>query len=199
MTVEKTPLYGCVLIGGKSSRMGRPKHLIERDGVSWLEHSVVLLETFVDRVFISGDGELPGKLCDYPRIEDVKGIDGPISGFLAALRSDLTASWLFMACDMPLAQPEAVQWLVEKFNTTDSFGVVPKNPVTGRLEPLFACYRQEAVDIFSRLADAGRFSVTRVADSDQIATPYIPEHLVNGWANINYQKELEEIDGIGTK
>lgn len=176
--------------------MGRPKHLIEHDGITWLERSVLLLENFVDGVCFSGSGEIPEKLSSYERVEDVEGVDGPLSGFLAALQSDPSASWLFMACDMPLAQKAAVQWLIEQFETTDCLGVVPRNPATEKLEPLFACYRQQAVEIFSVLAGAGKFSVTGVADSNRIATPYIPAELVSGWANINYQKELDRINGI---
>ena len=40
----KTPVFGCVLIGGASSRMGKAKHLLSRNGGTWLEHTVELLQ-----------------------------------------------------------------------------------------------------------------------------------------------------------
>ncbi|HBT96513.1 MAG TPA: hypothetical protein DEB25_02130, partial [Desulfobulbaceae bacterium] len=41
---SKPPLWGCLLIGGKSSRMGRPKHLLPlADGSLWLERAAALL------------------------------------------------------------------------------------------------------------------------------------------------------------
>ena len=36
-TITPAPLLACVLIGGKSSRMGQPKHLLNQAGCSWLE------------------------------------------------------------------------------------------------------------------------------------------------------------------
>ena len=40
MPADNGPVWGCVLIGGRSRRMGRPKHLIEAGGCSWLERTV---------------------------------------------------------------------------------------------------------------------------------------------------------------
>jgi len=36
----KAPVFGFVLIGGKSSRMGKPKHEIIENGKSWL-HKII--------------------------------------------------------------------------------------------------------------------------------------------------------------
>ena len=41
---DKTPVFGCVLIGGKSRRMGYPKHLIQKNGKPWIQRTVELLE-----------------------------------------------------------------------------------------------------------------------------------------------------------
>ncbi len=51
--MSEVPVYGLVLSGGKSKRMGRDKALLERDGQSQLAFIVALLEPQVERVFVS--------------------------------------------------------------------------------------------------------------------------------------------------
>ena len=85
-TSTPTPLLACVLIGGKSSRMGQPKHLLNQAGHSWLERIVRTLSPFVDEVFLAGSGQVPAALTRLTRLSDVNGVQGPLAGILAALR-----------------------------------------------------------------------------------------------------------------
>ena len=62
MPADNGPVWGCVLIGGRSRRMGRPKHLIEAGGCSWLERTVTLLGHCVEQVVIAGPGDVPATL-----------------------------------------------------------------------------------------------------------------------------------------
>ena len=52
----KTPVFGCVLIGGKSTRMGRPKHLITAGRKTWLQRAVERLQDVCGRVAV-GPGQ----------------------------------------------------------------------------------------------------------------------------------------------
>ena len=66
-------LYACILIGGKSTRMGRPKHLIRIDGLTLIERLEKTLRPFVRRVYISGAGRLPHALRHLPRLRPRRG------------------------------------------------------------------------------------------------------------------------------
>lgn len=44
------PVWGLVLSGGRSRRMGRDKALLERDGATQLQRAVELLGRHVERV-----------------------------------------------------------------------------------------------------------------------------------------------------
>ena len=83
--LRKTPVWACILIGGKSSRMGVPKHLIKADnGRTWLENSLNKLYPLVDGVVIVGDGVVPEGLKKTARLPDIPGVVGPLTGILAA-------------------------------------------------------------------------------------------------------------------
>ena len=108
----KTPILGCVLIGGQSSRMGHPKHMIQKNGRTWIERTVELLEQLTSRVIIAGTGTLPESVRDCDRLVDVPHVRGPMAGILAALRWAPGSTWLVTACDLPLLSLSALKWLL---------------------------------------------------------------------------------------
>ena len=80
---DKTPVFGCVLIGGKSRRMGYPKHLIQKNGKPWIQRTVELLEQTTSQVAIVG-GKF--EMAGFVHLADAPDSDGPMAGVLAALR-----------------------------------------------------------------------------------------------------------------
>ncbi len=93
-------LIGVVLAGGKSSRMGRPKELLEVSGVRLVDRMVARLREVTHEVWVSG--EVEGHLC----ISDALPAMGPLGGLSSvleyALRKNLAARGLiFVPVDMP--------------------------------------------------------------------------------------------------
>ncbi len=191
---QKTPVWGCILIGGKSSRMGQPKHLImDGCGKTWLEHSVAILKPFVDGIVISGAGTLPGSLTGTPRLADIPGVVGPLTGILAAVRWLPQVSWLLIACDMPHISAEAVEWLLS-YRRPGCWGCVPRMTEVSHFEPLFACYDTRTAGLFERQAQSGEMRMSSVARHPKINNPVIPELLRYGWENVNTPEQLQGIE-----
>lgn len=191
---EKTSLYGCILIGGKSSRMGQPKHLIKtNDNITWLDHSVNILSPFVDNVILAGAGDIPPHMESLERITDERNVAGPLAGILSAMNSWPTANWIVLACDMPLISKDAVSWLLGQYDESKCAGVVPQNQATGKMDPLFAYYSSKAITLFDKIRASGRFSITQIVKNPEIFTPSIPAELINNWRNINTQEQLRDI------
>ena len=109
------PLYGLVLAGGKSRRMGQDKALLLREGQSQLSYVAALLEGATERVFVSArrdqqdDPERRRFATIVDRYEDI----GPIAGILSAMDEYPDADWLVVACDLPNIDAETLGYLVE--------------------------------------------------------------------------------------
>lgn len=184
-------VWGCVLIGGKSSRMGTPKHLIAQDGRTWIERTVALLQQMLARVVIVGAGELPLSLQAVTRVDDIPDIGGPLSGILAALRAFPRVSWLVVACDQPDMRPEAMQWLLG-WRAPGVLAVMPDIAGNGRVEPLLAYYDRAILPVLEKMAASGHRRMNRLQSVPGVKTPSPPSHLHDCWHNINTPNELAQ-------
>jgi len=185
-----TPVYSCVLIGGKSTRMGRAKHLLKKNGRTWLENTVALLQQVTEKVVIAGQGGIPDILSDCPCLADIPVVTGPLSGMLAAMRWSPDVSWLVIACDMPDITLDAINWLL-MMRTPGTWGILPKLSGNEHVEPLFAYYDRRAVGILEEMAANGDYSPRNIAAHRKFMTPPPPSHLSDSWTNMNTRTELD--------
>lgn len=190
--LHKVPVWGCILIGGKSSRMGSPKHLLAADdGKTWLQRSISVLDPEVASVVISGAGNIPKTLTSYKRIADIPGVAGPLSGIASAMRYNPVVSWLLLACDMPGISTEAINWLLKQ-RKPGRIAIIPKNPGSGMSEPLFAWYDFRCSSHIQTLLSSGERRITQVRRMTGVYEPQIPANLHYAWQNINRPEERRE-------
>ncbi len=185
-----TPVWGCVLIGGRSSRMGRPKHLLPgSDGRTWLEHAVERLRPFVAQCVISGGGVLPEPCRDLKRIADLEGVAGPLAGIGAALRHRAWTSLLVLACDMPDVSAPAISWLLEQ-RRPGTVAVIPINPLSYQSEPLFAWYDFRCLPLLDEMLAGGIRRINSLRGRPGVHQPRIPAALCAAWRNVNRAEDL---------
>jgi molybdenum cofactor guanylyltransferase len=105
------PLYGLVLAGGKSSRMGRDKGLIEFHGKPQREFLFDLLGRFCERVYTSAyrGQEVPVRLNP---IIDMYDLGSPLNGILTAFEKFPDVAWLIIAVDMPRVNENVIADLI---------------------------------------------------------------------------------------
>ena len=188
--LERTPLCGCVLIGGKSTRMGQPKHLLKAaDGRSWVEHSVDILSQTVSRVVLSGKGDLPESLSSIQRVPDYPDLSGPLAGIAAVVNSHPPVSWVVLACDMPDITVESIRWVMSQ-RSPGLWVVIPENPLTGRGEPLCGWYDYRSATLIDKMMSEGKTRVNDLSDNEQVNEPVIPVDLAPAWKNVNRPEEL---------
>ncbi len=133
-------LYGLVLSGGKSTRMGADKGLLEYHGVPQREYFYTLLEELCDEVYLSLRSD---QLRDVPQsfkyIIDTDRHQGPFNGILSAHQKFPKAAWLVLACDLPLLDLDTLKTLVaERDAILDATAMATKK--TGLPEPLVAIW-----------------------------------------------------------
>ena len=188
---EEVPVWGCVLIGGRSRRMGAPKHLLQQDGQTWIERTATILGRKVEQVVIAGAGNLPASLAQALRVDDAPELAGPLAGILAAFRAYPQVSWLVAACDLPDMREEALQWLLD-CRRPGVAAIMPELAGDGRIEPLLAYYDQSCRRLLEELAAGGHRRMSRLQAAAGVWTPRPPQHLQSSWRNVNTPEDLAD-------
>lgn len=149
-------IYGLVLAGGESRRMGHDKALLVRDGRSQLAHIAALLEGITDRVYVSSRQEQqddPERSRFENIVDGYEGI-GPIAGILSAMDAHPHADWLVVACDLPNIDEATLSFLIDNTKQKQPFTAFKSN-YDGLPEPLCALYRCGSDAIIRRFVDDG--------------------------------------------
>lgn len=108
------PLYGLVLAGGRSSRMGEDKAALRVGDRSQLEQAMALLAPHVARAFVSvrADQRADPLRGRFEQIEDTRENLGPVAGIIAAQERFPQSAWLVLACDLPLLDAATLEFLL---------------------------------------------------------------------------------------
>ncbi len=184
---REVPVLGGVLIGGRSRRMGRPKHLLTLAGATFLERVTAALAPVSGGVVLLGGGEVRRGARQAVRLADPPGLEGPMAGILAALRWAPEHAWVIAACDLPRLTAAAVAWLLAQ-RAPGRWAVIPRGP--SGVEPLLAVYEPQARPALERLAERGARAPRLLAEHKRawLVTP--PPELAGCWDNVNTPEEL---------
>jgi len=179
---------GVILAGGRSSRMGRDKAVLELGGISFFERILTVFRSIFPHVLIAGDRpDLAGQdLPCFPDRYPGSALGGLYTGLLAA-----ETPYIFVAaCDMPCPDPELIQAIVASRCGYDI--VVPRTPAG--LEPLFALYGKACLEPMRALLEAKNY---RIYDFyPEVRVRYLePDEFPTGWeralVNVNTPEDLQ--------
>jgi molybdenum cofactor guanylyltransferase len=111
------PLYGLVLAGGQSKRMGQDKGLLHYHGKDQRTHAFELLQGYCQEVFVSLNAQqIACQDVTLPYIEDTFTNLGPTGGILSAFRHNPNVAWLVVACDLPFLSAQSLDTLCKHRN-----------------------------------------------------------------------------------
>ena len=139
----KRRLFGLVLVGGKSIRMGRDKALISYNGSeNQLLRSTALLKAVCQEAFVSQRKDQAYELQNFANIiyDSVQEVKGPLCGIISAMHEHPDEHWLVIACDLPNLDDVALRKIVREFETDSSQLIAYKSSYDGLPEPLCAIY-----------------------------------------------------------
>jgi molybdopterin-guanine dinucleotide biosynthesis protein A len=133
--------------------MGTDKAFVEVAGVPMVDHARrALVEAGAQEVLaIGGDGPRLEALGFDARPDTTPG-EGPLGGIIDALAAASETLVMILACDQPDVDADLVRTIVGSFRSGDD-AVVPI--VSGRVQPLTACYSTHAHSSLRRSFDEG--------------------------------------------
>jgi molybdenum cofactor guanylyltransferase len=106
-----------ILVGGKSSRMGVDKYLLEVNGKPQYQYIYEMLQELNIPAFISCTSDQSINInSQYNTIIDQYNEIGPIGGLASAILADKKSSWLLIACDLINLKSEAILDLIKANN-----------------------------------------------------------------------------------
>ncbi|HAD10834.1 MAG TPA: hypothetical protein DCF33_00195 [Saprospirales bacterium] len=152
-------MYGLILAGGQSSRMGQPKSLIDYHGKPQYLFLLDLLMPYCEEVFISCKPEQEHWFSPCPTLPDngMFGDIGPMGGVLSAFEV-YDGPWLVVGCDYPyLTSADIVKLILSRSEQFDT--VCYRHPTSGMDEPLTAIYENTCADQLTHSFRSGQHSL----------------------------------------
>ncbi len=187
----RAPLFGCVLIGGGSKRMGKPKHLLScgKDSQeTWLHRTARVLRPTCAQVVLAGGGEVPKDLPRLPTIADPPDFGGPMAGLLAAMRWAPRASWLLAACDLPCLSEKALRWILAQ-RAAGVWAVLPRMADSPQVEPLLAWYDFRCRGVLESMAMSNNHSLWKISRHPKVQVVTVPAALADAWGDADTPQE----------
>jgi molybdopterin-guanine dinucleotide biosynthesis protein A len=188
------PLYGLVLAGGRSRRMLRDKAALEYQGLTQLERTMGLLESRVERAFVSVRAEQRDDplRARYELILDPPEDLGPAGGILAAQRAHPGAAWLVLACDLPFLDARTLDHLIAA-RAARRAATAYRSSRDGLPEPLCAIYEPASHAALAAALAAGRLCPRKFlinADTELLTLP-----AAGALENVNTPEEFQAASG----
>ena len=147
-----------ILAGGKSSRMGKNKALLEYESDTFIGHAIKEFQGH--EIIISGQKEyekLPAKIVSDENMDI-----GPIEG----IRQILTAAsedYVFVcACDMPFITDKIADYIAEFISSDYDCYVVTDED---RMHPLCAIYSKRVLPIIEKLIVNGEYKLRLILEN----------------------------------
>lgn len=142
LTAARPPVYGLVLAGGKSQRMGTDKSELTYHTLPQREHVTQLLAGLCKEVFTSVRANQKTTKEEATIVDTFTGL-GPFGAILSAFRERPEAAWLVVACDLPLLDKTALQNLLQQRDSS-KLATAFHNPATGWPDPLVTIWEPRA-------------------------------------------------------
>lgn len=152
-----------ILAGGKSTRMGFDKQLLNINGrrlILWIIEK--LKDEFDDIIIVSNKPEYYSEVNCRIVSDIIKG-KGPLSGIHAGLMNAKSRYVYFTACDMPVINIDYIKYMKKCLDSGNYHGCITQ--VDDRLEPFNAFYSKSIIGAIECQLNRGKRSVFSLVKS----------------------------------
>jgi molybdenum cofactor guanylyltransferase len=185
-------IQALLLVGGKSTRMGRDKSHIDYHGKPQWQFMADILRGIHLDVFLSCRQEQTGLYGNENLIVDTFTDLGPFGAILSAFRENPNTAWLVVACDLPLLTENTLKTLIESRNPS-AIATTYRSPESkeGFPEPLITIWEPKSYAVLLQFLAQGVSCPRKVLiNSDtHIIDPAAPEALMN----VNTPEEMGRV------
>jgi len=179
-------LNALILIGGKSSRIGADKGLLDYHGKPQREYLFDLAKKYCSEVYFSCRAEQ--QFSENTIIDKYE--LGPMGGILSAFDFSPNTAWFVVACDMPLIDENSFEVLVNHRNK-DKIATAFMNSETNAPDPLFTIYEPKALHLLTKYFESGNKSPKVFLQNND--TEIIISANLRMLTNVNTKEEFEQI------
>jgi molybdopterin-guanine dinucleotide biosynthesis protein A len=185
------PVYGLLLAGGESRRMGKDKGLLNYHGKPQREWGYELLAAHTEKTFLSvrPDQSVEGNTSMELLPDTFLGL-GPFGGILSAFRAYPNAAWLVAAVDLPFLDHQALEHLLQHRNPA-KVATAFQSPVNEFPDPLLAIWEPKSYLRLFQFLNQGYSCPRKVLINSDIELLQAPK---SEWlVNVNEPQEYEAI------
>ncbi len=188
--VNKKDITGIILAGGKSSRMGTNKALMQYRGLPFIQHIINTMKPLVDQILIVGK---PEEYTDLKLrcVDDIFPESGPVGGIHAGLENSKSPYNLVLSCDIPLITEQILMELIENINENNDVVLIESN---GQAHPLIAIYQKHCKDLFDDLLIRGENRLLSALDQLRVKTICLSDPNELYVTNINHPSTLIKLN-----
>ncbi len=186
------PHTGAILIGGKSTRMGRPKVGLPLPGGETLGGRVHrIVESICEKTVLVGAVDtIPHALQHVSILSDKRPGLGPLSGWETLLASGLDSDYLVVPCDLPLLTGELLALLTGGQSGTN---IVLRRDGEDRHEPMPVRLAASALPAVRAALDRGDRKVGDLLRELRPTEIAVPPALESALLNVNRPSDLESL------
>lgn len=186
-----------ILCGGKSSRMGTEKGLVNYNNKPFIQLVIDAIEPITTNIFLVTDNQEYTDF-NYPLVADIYKNKGPVGGIFSALNRSETENNLILSCDIPKISTAVIKkYLIS--NISDQKDVIflsdDKN-----IYPLIGIYNKRVKPKFSEAINSNKIKLLSLINELNCQIIKVKPQDFETLKNINTQNELKILDKeISTK
>lgn len=186
-------MFGVVLAGGRSQRLGQDKTQVIYAGQSLLARSINLLRQYCSEVYVScRDPQIVPPRVKF--IVDTTARIGPLGGILSSLQY-LQRPILVLACDLPFMEGRYLQKLIQARHQETKPHILTtwQEEQTGYIQTLVAIYEPQAQSFLERGLALQKYKLNTLFPLNlcHLLSYSVQERRV--FFNVNYPQDLEDL------
>lgn len=195
--LNKHNVTAVILAGGKGRRMdGKDKGLVELANRPLIEYVIDAIKSQVETIILNANRN-QGQYSQYgyPVISDaLLDYQGPLAGFISALKSSTTSHIVTLPCDGPFLPKDLVERLV--LALADSEAEIAVAHDGDRMQPVYSLIPTTLINSLSSFLDTGERKIDLWYKQHRVALPDFSD-CPEKFRNINTAEQRDRLQNEG--